>query len=267
MHSCRCCLRLVDRGLRGHVPARPECITPRIRFLFIALRFRLGLPLHLASRRRTCPLASLRLYKPGTGTFTRLDSCHARHTREGHRRCAALSRSVRWTAGLVLQGSLLSISWRIAIASRCVPYAHRARWMGWVRCKRIKHLHCDIELRQWEPTVVSCCFCSHTVCCQFVSWDWNVGWMNNMPKIMVGTFVCIREYIKCPRRLSKCGCIYDDCRATVDDGCHSRLISWPCVVHYLIAQRIYTEDRQRPYLNRRTNRHLRMARQKQLTKK
>jgi len=71
----------VDRGLRGHVPARPECITPHIRFLFIALRFRLELPPHPASRRRTCPLASLRLYKPGTGTFTRLDSCHARHTR------------------------------------------------------------------------------------------------------------------------------------------------------------------------------------------
>ena len=71
----------VDRGLRGHVPARPECITPHIRFLFIALRFRLELPPHPASRRRTCPLASLRLYKPGTGTCTRLDSCHARHTR------------------------------------------------------------------------------------------------------------------------------------------------------------------------------------------
>jgi hypothetical protein len=33
------------------------------------------------SRRRTCPLANLRLYMPGTGTFTRLVSCHARHTR------------------------------------------------------------------------------------------------------------------------------------------------------------------------------------------
>jgi hypothetical protein len=95
MHPCRCRHRLVDRGLRGHVPARPECITPHIRFLFIALRFRLGLPPHPASRRRTCPLASLRLYKPGTGTFTQLDSCHARHTRGSHRRCAALSRSVR----------------------------------------------------------------------------------------------------------------------------------------------------------------------------
>lgn len=81
MHPCRCCHPLVDRGLRGHVPARPECITPHIRFLFIALRFHLGLPPHPVSRRRTCPLASLRLYKPGTGTFTQLDSCHARHTR------------------------------------------------------------------------------------------------------------------------------------------------------------------------------------------
>ena len=67
------------------MPARPECITPHIRFLFIALRFRLELPPHPASRRRTCPLASLRLYKPGTGTFTQLDSCHARHTRKGKR--------------------------------------------------------------------------------------------------------------------------------------------------------------------------------------
>ena len=52
----------VDRGLGGHVPAGPECITPHIRFLFIVPRFRLGLPPHPASRRRTCPLANLRLY-------------------------------------------------------------------------------------------------------------------------------------------------------------------------------------------------------------
>ena len=50
-----------DGGLRGHVPARPRCITPHIRFLFVAPRFRLGLPPHPASRRRTCPLADLRL--------------------------------------------------------------------------------------------------------------------------------------------------------------------------------------------------------------
>jgi hypothetical protein len=53
---------VVDGGLDGHVPAGPECITPHIRFLFIVPRFRLGLPPHLASRRRTCPLANLRLY-------------------------------------------------------------------------------------------------------------------------------------------------------------------------------------------------------------
>lgn len=52
----------VDGGLGGHVPAGPECITPHIRFLFIVPRFRLGLPTHPASRRRTCPLANLRLY-------------------------------------------------------------------------------------------------------------------------------------------------------------------------------------------------------------
>ena len=96
----------VDRGLRGHVPARPECITPHIRFLFIALRFRLGLPPHPASRRRTCPLASLRLYKPGTGTCTQLDSCHARHTRRANRRCAALSRSVQRPKGARLSAML-----------------------------------------------------------------------------------------------------------------------------------------------------------------
>ena len=53
---------VVDGGLDGHAPAGPECITPHIRFLFIVPRFRLGLPPHPASRRRTCPLANLRLY-------------------------------------------------------------------------------------------------------------------------------------------------------------------------------------------------------------
>jgi len=52
----------VNGGLDGHVPAGPECITPHIRFLFIVPRFRLELPPHPASRRRTCPLANLRLY-------------------------------------------------------------------------------------------------------------------------------------------------------------------------------------------------------------
>ena len=50
-----------DGGLGGHVPTGPGCITPHIRFLFIAPRFRLGLPPHPASRRRTCPSTNLRL--------------------------------------------------------------------------------------------------------------------------------------------------------------------------------------------------------------
>jgi hypothetical protein len=48
-------------GLRGHVPARPRCITPNIRFLFIAPKFRIGLPSNAASRRRPCPSPCLRL--------------------------------------------------------------------------------------------------------------------------------------------------------------------------------------------------------------
>ena len=52
---------IADGGLGGHVPTGPGCITPHIRFLFIAPRFRLGLPPHPASRRRTCPLTNLRL--------------------------------------------------------------------------------------------------------------------------------------------------------------------------------------------------------------
>ena len=43
---------------------RTVCVRaqPHIRFLFIVPRFRLGGPKHPASRRRTCPLANLRLY-------------------------------------------------------------------------------------------------------------------------------------------------------------------------------------------------------------
>ena len=37
----------------SHVPAGPACATPRIRFLFIAPCFRVGLPPHPASRRRS----------------------------------------------------------------------------------------------------------------------------------------------------------------------------------------------------------------------
>ena len=50
-----------DGGLRGHVPTRPEYVTPHIGFLSIAPRFRVGLPPDPASRQRPCPFANLRL--------------------------------------------------------------------------------------------------------------------------------------------------------------------------------------------------------------
>ena len=55
------CTPAADGGLRGQRPTRPGCITPHIRFLFIAPQFRIGLPPHPASRRRTCPSPCLRL--------------------------------------------------------------------------------------------------------------------------------------------------------------------------------------------------------------
>ena len=60
-----------DGGLGGHVPTGPECITPHIRFLFIAPRFRLGSPKHPASRRRTCPSTNLRLTFGSADTWYR----------------------------------------------------------------------------------------------------------------------------------------------------------------------------------------------------
>ena len=50
-----------DGGLRGHVPTRPEYVTPLIGFLSIAPRFRVGLPPDPASRQCPCPFANLRL--------------------------------------------------------------------------------------------------------------------------------------------------------------------------------------------------------------
>jgi len=104
----------VDKGLCGHVPAGPECTTPHIRFLFIVPRFRLGLPPHPASRRRTCPLANLRLYMPGTGTFTRLDSCHARHTRRGQRS----PKAIRWAA-LLYEAAIVNANSVVDQGRRC----------------------------------------------------------------------------------------------------------------------------------------------------
>ena len=50
-----------DGGLRGHVPARPGCTTPHIRFLFIAPQLWVQLPPDPASRQRPCRFPSLRL--------------------------------------------------------------------------------------------------------------------------------------------------------------------------------------------------------------
>ena len=55
------CIPTAEGGLRGHVPARPGCTTPQIRFLFIVPQFRIGLPSDPASRRRPCPSPCLRL--------------------------------------------------------------------------------------------------------------------------------------------------------------------------------------------------------------
>ena len=52
---------IAEGGLHSHVPARPGYTTPRIRFLFIAPQFWIGLPPDPASRRRPCPSPCLRL--------------------------------------------------------------------------------------------------------------------------------------------------------------------------------------------------------------
>jgi len=44
------CIPAADGGLRGHVPARPGCTTPHIRFLFIAPQLWVQLPSDPTSR-------------------------------------------------------------------------------------------------------------------------------------------------------------------------------------------------------------------------
>src|SRR5688572_16895725 len=55
------CTYLADGGLRGHVPTRPRCTTPPLRFLCVAPRVWMGLPSDATSRRRPCPAPRLRL--------------------------------------------------------------------------------------------------------------------------------------------------------------------------------------------------------------
>ena len=53
----------VDGGLCGHVPARPGCTTPQIRFLYVAPHLCIGLPPDSASQRNPCPSPNLRLHE------------------------------------------------------------------------------------------------------------------------------------------------------------------------------------------------------------
>ncbi|MFQ5825689.1 MAG: hypothetical protein ACE5JB_16760, partial [bacterium] len=60
---------IADGGLCGHVPTRPRCTTPRIRFLYVAPHLWIELPFlprvshrgDPASRRRPCSSPNLRL--------------------------------------------------------------------------------------------------------------------------------------------------------------------------------------------------------------
>ena len=52
----------VDGGLCGCVPARPDCTTPRIRFVSFALHVRSTLPSDAPSRERPCASLVLRLH-------------------------------------------------------------------------------------------------------------------------------------------------------------------------------------------------------------
>jgi hypothetical protein len=74
---------VVDGGLRGGVPTRPERTTPHIRFVFVAPRVWIGLPPDPTSRWTLLPFSSPSAPRtPGTRTFTSLVLCHAWHTRE-----------------------------------------------------------------------------------------------------------------------------------------------------------------------------------------
>jgi hypothetical protein len=53
---------IVDGGLCGRVPARPERTTPHIRFVFLAPHLRSTLPSDASSRRRPCASLVLRLH-------------------------------------------------------------------------------------------------------------------------------------------------------------------------------------------------------------
>src|SRR4029453_832511 len=60
-----------DGGLCGHVPTRPGCTTPHIRFLYVAPHVWIGLPPDATSRGTPLPFSSPSApLIPGTGTST-----------------------------------------------------------------------------------------------------------------------------------------------------------------------------------------------------
>jgi hypothetical protein len=89
-------------GLRGHVPARPGCATPRIRFLFVAPPVWIGLPPDPTSRWTPLPFSSPSAPRlPGTRTCPSLLLCHAWHTRpklSGAPLCGASAPAPGWAA-------------------------------------------------------------------------------------------------------------------------------------------------------------------------
>jgi hypothetical protein len=80
---------VADGGLRGHVPTRPGRTTPHIRFLFVAPRFRIGLPSDPASRLRPCPSPILRLGEFLAWGLPPHKSCAMPRTHARADRCAA----------------------------------------------------------------------------------------------------------------------------------------------------------------------------------
>lgn len=99
-------LAAADRGLHGHVPARPRYTTPHIRFLFIAPQFRTGLPSDPVSRQRPCPSPCLRLCSPDRRTFTYEVTRHARRTRRANRLAKATLWQVQRPKGASLSAML-----------------------------------------------------------------------------------------------------------------------------------------------------------------
>ena len=112
-----------DGGLRGHVPARPECITPHIRFLFIAPQLWIGLPSDPASRRRPCPSPCLRLCNTWPSDFHRRSNapCPA-HTSE----FTGAARLYRAASGGMMGWAAVAVCPRRTDGSRNLPPIRRA---------------------------------------------------------------------------------------------------------------------------------------------